>query len=119
MTELARPFPRPTAQVQPYFDVLGLDLTVDFLLTFGGAELAVSGNPQGRSRLESLVGADKARALGKTRHLLQRRVPLAKAWLAAVLDWKGHSTAEIARTLRASDTSVRNWLKAAEERRAG
>jgi len=43
------------------------------------------------------------------------RVPLARAWLAAMLHWQGHSTAEIARTIRASDVSVRRWLKEGRE----
>ncbi|MDT8855927.1 helix-turn-helix domain-containing protein [Paracoccaceae bacterium Fryx2] len=118
MTELARPFPRPTAQVEPYFNVLGAELTVEFLLTFDGAELYLAAEPKGRSRLETLVGPDKARALGRSTRITQRRVPLAKAWLAAVLEWQGHSTADIARTLRTSDISVRKWLKAEAARQS-
>lgn len=111
MTQLSRPMPRPTAQVQPYVDALGADLAVRFLLTFGGAEMAVSANPKGRSRLEALVGPEKARALAEQADLLQRRVPLAKRWLAAYLAWQGHPAAEIARQLRVTDSSVRGWLK--------
>jgi len=37
---------------------------------------------------------------------LQRRVPLAQKWLAQMLNWQGHSTANIARTLQISDVSV-------------
>lgn len=35
MSVPTRPLPKPTAQVQPYVDVLGLELTVQFLLKFG------------------------------------------------------------------------------------
>lgn len=39
------------------------------------------------------------------------RVPLARQWLAQMLHWQGNSTAEVARTIRASDVSVRAWIK--------
>lgn len=112
MTLPARPMPKPTAQVEPFFEVLGPDLTIAFLLQFGGAELNFASDPKGRSAVERLVGADKVKALAESRNrALQKRVPLAKRWLARMLHWQGHSGAEIARTLRATDVSVRNWLK--------
>jgi len=107
----ARAFPQPTAQVEVYFAVLGPELIVPFLLAFGGAELPLARNPQGHGRLEALVGTDRARALATHAAHLQRRVPLAKVWLARVLHWQGQSKAEIARQLRTSDVSVRKWLK--------
>lgn len=108
----ARPHPKPTAQVEPYFQVLGPELTVEFLLQFGGAELNFSTNPKGRSAVEKLIGPDKTKALAESpNRALQKRVPLAKQWLARVLHWQGHSAADIARTLRVSDVSVRGWLK--------
>ncbi|MBK6467327.1 MAG: hypothetical protein IPF96_11045 [Rhodobacter sp.] len=39
------------------------------------------------------------------------RVPLARQWLARMLHWQDNSTAEAARTIRASDVSVRAWIK--------
>ena len=116
MNEVARPMPKPTAQVAPYFEVLGADLTVQFLLQFGGAELYLSRDPKGRSAVESLLGPDKLQALAKsTNRSLQRRVPLAKRWLTQMLHWQGHSAAHIARTLRVTDVSVRGWLKGVEK----
>jgi hypothetical protein len=111
MNPLGPPSPRPTAQVAPYVNILGIDLAVEFLLTFGGAKLALSVDPKGRSQLEALVGPEKARMLGANAHRCQRRVPLAKRWLAAYLSWKGQSAANIARQLRVTDQSVRKWLK--------
>lgn len=108
----ARPMPRPTAQVEAFVEALGPDLTVTFLLTFGGAELSVPATPNGRSAHEALIGPEAAARLSSVRHRLQRRVPLAKAWLAAMLEWQGLSVAQIARTLRVSDQSVRRMLKA-------
>jgi hypothetical protein len=112
MTLPARPMPKPTAQVAPFFDVLGAELTVQFLLQFGGAELYLSADPKGRSAVEALIGPDKVKALADSRsRAMQKRIPLAKPWLAAMLHWQGHSTAHIARTLRTTDVTVRSWLK--------
>jgi len=106
-------FPRPTAQIEPFHKVLGPELTITFLLQFGGAPLTLSENPQGQSALELLVGEAKARDLATTcGHLTKKRVPLAKRWLAQALKMQGHSNAQIARTLRATDVSVSGWLKA-------
>ena len=104
-------YPKPTAQVEPYVEACGFDMAITFLLQFGGAELYVAKDPKGRSQFEAVVGPDRAKALAALDHRLQPRVPLAKRWLATFLAVRGQSTAEIARTLRVSDTSVRSWLK--------
>ena len=111
-TEVARAMPRPTAQVPPYVEVLGTELAVTFLMTYGGAELSLAADPKGHSSHEALLGYDKAKALAAHPRLPTRhRVPLAKRWLAAMLHWQGNSTAAIARQLRVSDVSARRWLK--------
>lgn len=115
MTLPAAPMPKPTAQVAVYVDVLGADLAVTFLLTFGGAELHLAQNPRGQGQVEAVVGLERARALAAQDHRLQRRVPLAKKWLARMLNWQGHSTAHIARTLRTTDVSVRGLLRMKQE----
>ena len=112
MTQIARPMPKPTAQLAHYVEVLGADLAVEFLLQFGGAELYLPDDPKGQGALEKFVGTEKAKALAiHPSRAAQRRVPIANRWLAAMLQWKGYSTAHIARTLRVSDTTVRKWLK--------
>lgn len=112
MHDIARPFPNPTAQVAPYVEVLGMDLAVDFLLRFGGAELALSKDPRGGGQVSQMIGQDRESALhNHPRVGPSTRIPLAKKWLAEVLRWRGHGTADIARTLRASDVSVRRWLQ--------
>lgn len=113
----AAPMPKPTAQVAAYVEILGADLAVTFLLTFGGAELHLAQNPKGKGQVETVIGLDKARALAAQDHRLQRRVPLAKKWLAQMLNWQGHSTAQIARTLRTTDVSVRRMLQTANTER--
>lgn len=110
MSVPTRPLPKPTAQVQPYVDVLGPELTVQFLLKLGGSELFTPRNPKGRSRIETLIGAEHVRALADVSHLLQRRVPLANAWISAFLHWQGMPVNEIARTIRRTDNSVRMYL---------
>lgn len=106
----AHPHPKPPAQVTAYVDALGLELTVRFLLRFGGAELYIPDNPQGRSQLANLIGVDNVRALAEHTHLMQRRVPLANAWIAAFLSWQGMPISETARTIRATDVTVRGYL---------
>lgn len=119
MTLPARPFPKPPAQVAPYVDILGPELTLELLMSFGGAELYIPAAPNGRSRLEALVGAAKVRELAQSAHLLQRRVPLANAWVAAFLHHQGWSINDIARRLRISNVTVRRHvsrMKARETR---
>lgn len=110
--ELSRPMPRPTAQVAPYVNALGAELAVTFLLHYGGGELYIRTNPNGATDYAALVGVDGARALADHADTMQKRVPLAKSWLTAMLDWQGYSVTEIARKLRISDVSVRARLKA-------
>ncbi len=109
MNQIARPMPRPTAQVAAYVEVLGADLAVQFILQFGGAQLYLADAPKGKSDVEKLLGYDKVKELA-ARPSLQRRIPLAKRWLAEMLDWKGYSKAAIARTLRISDSTVSRYL---------
>ena len=113
MTEITRQMPKTTAQVEPYFEVLGADLTAQFLLRFGGAGLYFPSDPKGRSAVEQLIGSDKLQALANsTNRAMQKRVPLANRWLAQMLHWQGLSLSDIARTLRTTDVSVRAMLKA-------
>lgn len=107
------PLPRTTAQVQPYVEVLGIDLTIEFLLAFGGAEIYITGHPRSRSRVTELVGAENARELERVSYKLQRRVPLAREWIGLVLHSQGLSIADIARKLHVTEVSVRAWLKKA------
>lgn len=106
--------PQPPAHVAPYVGVLGIDGTVEFLLTFGGAELYLAANPKGRGRLAAAVGVEKAAALASAAEHLPRRVPTAKPWIAQVLRTQGLTVAEIARKLHSSDVAVRRWLKSTE-----
>ncbi len=108
----ASPMPKPTAQVAPFVECLGPEMTVTFLLAYGGGEVYFARDPRGRSAVEALVGADAVRAMSAHHRIGERvRVPLAKGWLAAMLDWQGYSVAQIARTLRVTDNTVPAKLK--------
>lgn len=107
----ARPMPRVTAQVDPYVKSLGPELAVTFLLHYGGAELYIRTRPDAGTGYADLIGLDGAKSLAEYTDRMQRRVPLAKSWLTAMLDWQGYSVPEIARKLRVSDVSVRRMLK--------
>ena len=107
-----RPMPRPTAQVAMFVEALGPDSAVRFLLRFGGAELYQGPISRPDGMVADFLGHAKARALADHPSTArQKRVPLARKWLSQMLAWPGHSTADIARKVRASDTSVRKWLK--------
>lgn len=108
----SRPMPRASAQVAPYVECLGAELAVQFLLRFGGAELYIPASPGAGSSVCALVGAE-ATARMANHHRIGRhvqRVPLARRWLALMLHWQGHSIAQIARTLRATDVTVRSYV---------
>ena len=111
MTLPARPMPRPTAQVEPYVRALGPERAVTFLLHYGGAPLYIRTLHTAEAEYAEVVGEEGASALAMQAEKMQRRVPLAKAWLAAMLDWQGHGVDQIARTLRMSDVSVRRILR--------
>lgn len=86
VNHLARPMPRATAQVEPYVEVLGAELTVLFLLQFGGAPLHFSVDPWAGNAVVHRLGHEKTKALAtSTNRVMQRRVPLAKRWLAQML----------------------------------
>jgi len=94
-----------------HVEVLGLDLAVTFLLSFGGSELYLPRAPGEASEIAALIGPENTAGLAAISHRLPRRVPLAKPWLAAVFASRGESASQIARALRVSDVTVRRWLK--------
>ena len=108
------------AHIQPYVDVLGLKLTIDFLLAFGGGPLYLPGErTHGDSRISEVIGSGKAVALGKHLGKGMVRVPLAKPFIAAYLLANNVPVVEIARRLHVSDVSVRRWLPDRELRQPG
>ena len=104
------PAPPPPAQIASFVQVLGIEGAVRFLLAYGGADLVFARNPSDGSDLVRMIGRDAVITLAEIPRL-PRRIPLAKPWLAAHFHAQGHSVAQIARTLRVSDTAVRGYLR--------
>ena len=107
-----QPKPKATAQGAPYVDALGPELAITILLKNGGAEIQPGSIPKGRSRLAIMVSHDRTKALADHPAMRRKqRVPLASKWLTRMVRGQEISTAEIARQVRVSDVTVRNWLK--------
>ncbi|MBP1852704.1 hypothetical protein [Rhizobium halophytocola] len=98
------------AHIQPYTDVLGIALGVDFLLAFGGTPVYLSEHPQERSPVLQLVGKEKTIELAKRIHVGGVTVPTGKPFIAEYLRYKGLTNIAIARRLHVTETTVRNWL---------
>ncbi|WP_172298315.1 helix-turn-helix domain-containing protein [Pseudoruegeria sp. HB172150] len=96
------------ANLRPFVRILGTDGAIDFLLSFGGSEVYFAVSPKGKSRVEQMVGYDKAAALCQAH--LPSRIPTGKPWIAAVWHARGLPKAEIARRLHVADKTVRSWL---------
>ena len=110
-------YPKPSAQLAPYVEVLGPELAIRFLLHFGGSRLYFPERPNGKSIAEGVIGADNFGRLAKVLGArLTSRVPIGNRWLVAALAAQGKSIGEIARTVRATDVSVQKWLRYAEGR---
>ncbi|KJZ21842.1 hypothetical protein [Tritonibacter mobilis] len=104
-------YPKPTAQVEPYVQALGLEDALKFIKAFGGTEIYIAVQPKSRSQVVEVVGYAKARILASVAETLPRRVPLAKQWRARVYASKGLRNAEIARMLGVTDETVRAYLR--------
>ncbi|WP_158971965.1 RNA polymerase sigma factor sigma-70 region 4 domain-containing protein [Chachezhania sediminis] len=109
-------FPKPPVQIEPFVRVLGPDRAATFLLEFGGAELYLTANPKGRSRLAELFDVETAAEIARAAEHLPRRIPTAKPWLALLMHSRDLPIAEIARKLHVTDVTVRSYLKAANTR---
>lgn len=103
-------YPRPPAHIEPYVRVLGVQVAIEVLLTFGGGEIYLTSNPKRRARLVDIIGAEKATELSEVIGRLKVRIPLAKPWIACCMKADGLSVAEISRRLHAADNTVRRWF---------
>ncbi|TCP88934.1 hypothetical protein C8J31_102103 [Rhizobium sp. PP-CC-2G-626] len=97
------------SNILPFVEVLGKDLAIEFLLSFGGSAVFFSERPKD-SEMCQLIGIDATTALAHRIGLGPYRIPLAKQWIARQLRAEGLSKSKIARRLRVSDVTVRNYL---------
>lgn len=102
-------YPKPPAQVAVFSDVIGVVLTVELLMQFGGAEYHFPKRANSSHELVALIGQDLADKLACASNL-PKRIPLAKPWLARYFASQGEGAAQIARKLKSSDTAVRKWI---------
>lgn len=111
----ARPIPKPPSAAEPYVECLGPELAARFFLAFGGSEVTLA-RGGGNGAVAELVSPDAVARMADHWAIGHKvRVPLARKWTALVLLWQGHSTAEVARTVRAADATVRRWKREAKE----
>lgn len=102
-----------TDHLEPYIEALGEETAERLFLQLGGSQVYLPDTRSTRnSRLASLLGTEKAVALGTTLGYGYIKVPLASAWIARQMTKRGISDNEIARTVRSDVSTVRRWLTA-------
>lgn len=102
--------PRPPAHAAPYVEVLGVDDAIRLFTTLGGAETYIPSRPGGGSEIVGVLGREAVERLARRIGSGNVRVPLAKAWIAAVWKSRGVPVARIARDLGVTDWTVRRML---------
>ena len=108
------------ANIQPFVDALGVDHAYRVILWMGGSDVYLPAKrPTDNSKLSRIVGADKVMALSRRLGLDGTggyiKIPVARRWLALVLNDGGVGRATIARVVRADVASVRKWINGAED----
>ena len=105
-------YPPHPAHLDPYIEVLGARMTVQFLLEFGGTpSLYFPNDPRGKSAIEAMIGPEALRALGQRLPSQRANVPVARTWMIHALTAEGRRRAEVCRLLRCSAETVRRSLK--------
>ncbi len=104
------------ANVSRFIDVLGEDLTLDFLLKFGGTPVYLAITPRPNSPVVECVGYDKASKLGRSLGPGAVQIPTAKPWMAVKLKEKGFTGIAIARLLHTDSRTIRRWLNGGDKR---
>nr|WP_278437068.1 transposase family protein [Brucella anthropi] len=107
---------RPPAQIAVFVDVLGLELTIEFLLAFGGSPIQLSARPQAGSLLSEILSLEQISALAKKTGGGWHRVPTCKPFLCSYFSAKNMSVSAIARKLHITDTTVRSMIRREADR---
>lgn len=105
--------PKIPANLIQFVDVLGPELTVKFLLGFGGASLYLPNEyPRAGSMLFELVGREKAIELGQKIGSGYIKVPVAKRFIAQYYFAQGDSLSAICRKLHLTEPTIRGYISA-------
>ncbi len=97
--------------LEPYIEALGEDLTLAFIMRFGGSPVYLPSSEATDSEIKTVLGADGIKALAKIFGPGQiGRVPIAREWTVRKLKAHHWSTLAIARELRVTDETVRRIL---------
>lgn len=105
--------------LSPFFDVLGVELAVEFILEWGGSPVyipAVEHATRGGDLIQ-LLGLEKVLELGRIIGAGQiSRIPICREFLCRYFYSKSFSKLKIARKLKISDETVRRILNGRRER---
>ena len=102
------------ANLRPYVEALGVEDAMRLFLSLGGSEVYLPNRSTRRSMAARTIGADQVDKLAAELGAGYIKVPLARQWIAATMQARGESLAEIARTVRVDVATVRKWLGPSE-----
>ena len=98
------------AHIEPYVEVLGVELALELFLVCGGSQIYLSRKSSDRTTAAQTIGASQVERLAERMGHGYIKVPLAREWIARTMRAQGKSDNEIARRVRADVASVRRWL---------
>jgi hypothetical protein len=98
------------ANIEPFVSALGVEDAVRLFLAMGGSQIYLPQRSSPHSLTARTIGPDKVEKLAAALGCGYIKVPLARQWIAGVMQENGDSLAEIARTVRADVATVRRWL---------
>lgn len=101
------------ANISPFVEVFGTDLTVKFLLKFGGTGMYLPDSfPREGGMFCDLVGREKAIELGQKMGGGLIEVPVSKRFIAQYYYAQGDTIADICRRLHLTRPTVRGYISA-------
>lgn len=106
------------ANLRPFVETLGEEAARRLFIDLGGSTVILSRIPRENSLITKTLDRDQNSALVKKIGIGNVKIPLARKWIADSMSRSGASTAEIARTVRADEETVRRWLKGEQRKGA-
>ncbi|WP_338665011.1 hypothetical protein VQH23_07500 [Pararoseomonas sp. SCSIO 73927] len=108
-----RPPPAVPAELSPIADLIGREALLRLIETHGGTRLFIPERPVEGSVLTGAVGLPAALALSSRMAGTYLKVPLARAWRAAILRHYGATNPQIARALGVTEGAIERMLRPA------